>query len=76
MTTFKEAADLLCMSAAELGEAFGRSAQHIRQSRLDPSHANYRPPPEGWRPVLAKLAAERARALDALADELRKAPNP
>lgn len=58
------------VTTAELAEAFGVSVYSIQQARLVPGAAGYRSPPEGWEPVLARLARERAGRLLDLADEL------
>ena len=62
---FKTATDRVagCISHAEIAEAAGVSVQTIRQARLDPSAPGHRPPPAGWRAVLAGLARERSREL-------------
>ena len=70
--TFREATDLLCLSAVELAELFDRPAQTVRQMRLDESHPNYRRPPEGWEKVLEKIARKRGGELTKLADELAR----
>ena len=70
MTTFKEATDLLCLSAAELADIFGVSAQTARQYRLDGSKDGYRTPPQGWQTVLSPIARDRGGELVKLAEEL------
>ena len=65
---FKEAMDAVGVTAVELGEELGSPAQSIRQARLDPDNANYRPPPQGWEKVLARLARERCPDLKRLAE--------
>ncbi len=69
---FKEATDLLTrrITADEIAEAAGVSISSIARARLDSSSSAYRSPPEGWRPVLARLAKERVQELNALAVEL------
>jgi len=69
---FQEVTDRLCISAAELAEVFDRPVQSIRQMRSDPSSAGHRPPPEGWQPILARLARDRGDELHKLADELER----
>ena len=54
----------------EIAAASGVSTNTIRRARADPSTRNYRPPPPGWQPVLARLAAERAEELLRLKGEL------
>lgn len=56
----------------EIAEATGVSTNTIRRTRADPSTRNYRPPPSGWRSVLARLARTRSRELALLADELEQ----
>lgn len=70
--TFKEATDLLCMTAPQLAEFFGVSAQTIRQARLDPESPGYRTPPDGWVDRLAAEAEARGEALEGLAKSLRE----
>lgn len=54
----------------EIATATGVSTNSIRRTRANPSTRNFRPPPAGWRMILARLARERGRALNRLADEL------
>jgi hypothetical protein len=69
---FKTATDRVagCISHAKIAEAAGVSVQTIRQARLDPSAAGHRPPPAGWREVLARLTRERAQQLVNFAESL------
>lgn len=69
---FKTATDRVagCISHAEIAEAAGVSVQTIRQARLDPSAPGHRPPPAGWRDVLANLARTRGSELLRFADEI------
>lgn len=69
---FKTATDRVsgCISHAEIAEAAGVSVQTIRQARLDPSAPGHRPPPTGWKPVLARLASKRSRELAEFSIEL------
>jgi hypothetical protein len=69
---FKTATDRVagCISHAEIAEAAGVSVQTIRQARLDPSAPGHRPPPAGWRELMAQLARHRANELQGYADEL------
>lgn len=69
---FKTATDILGLPAAHLAEEFGLQPQTIRQMRMSPDAASYRSPPEGWQRVLARLARDRGRELQALADTLEK----
>lgn len=64
-TSFREAMDLLCLTALEAAELFGVPAQHVRQWRLDDGNAGYRPPPVDWRRIFLPLARKRG-------DELRR----
>jgi hypothetical protein len=54
----------------EIAAATGVSTNTIRRTRADPSTRNFRPPPAGWRQVLARLARNRSKELAVLADEL------
>jgi hypothetical protein len=58
---FKEATDAVSagISHQDLADRLGVSVQRIRQARLDPSAAGYRPPPPGWREAIAMLAQDR-----------------
>ena len=56
----------------EIAAATGVSTNTIRRTRADPETRNYRPPPSDWRPVLARLAQERAQELLKLKDELEQ----
>jgi hypothetical protein len=71
-TSFREAADLLCLTGPALAELFGLQPQTIRQMRLNPDNPNYRRAPDGWEKVLAKLARERGGELAQLAKQLEK----
>jgi hypothetical protein len=70
--TLKEAMDRLGLSAPEVAEALELQPQTVRQMRLDPGHANYRSPPEGWQRALAKLARSRGRGMARIADQLER----
>ncbi|HEV3050500.1 MAG TPA: hypothetical protein VGX50_09340 [Longimicrobium sp.] len=70
---FKTATDRISaakITADDIAEAFGVVRNTIARARLDPSSPAYRSPPANWGPVLARLARERSRQLDALAEEL------
>ncbi len=73
MTTFKEATDALGLTAPELAEMFGVSAQTIRQARLDPEHVGHRSPPSGWEEKLAAVAKKKGGELAELAKALKRA---
>ena len=59
-----------CITLADVAAAVGVAAQSIRRSRVDPSKPSHRPPPDGWREAVARLARERSARLAALAAEL------
>lgn len=69
---FKTATDRLTerITADDIADAFEVARNTIARARLDRSNPGYRPPPENWKPVLARLAWERSRELAAFADEL------
>jgi hypothetical protein len=56
----------------EIAAATGVSVNTIRRTRADPETRNYRPPPAGWIPVLAELAAKRAEELVKLKADLEE----
>jgi hypothetical protein len=47
----------------EIAAATGVSTNTIRRTRAAPATRNYRPAPSNWKPVLARLAEERASEL-------------
>lgn len=69
---FRKATDELMapISHEELADALGKSVPAIRQARLDQTAKAFRNPPEGWQPVVAKMARHRARKLLRLARSL------
>lgn len=71
---FKEATNILTrrITADEIADAAGVSISSIARARLEPSSSAYRSPPENWKPVLARLARERMRELDAFVEELSR----
>lgn len=74
---FREAMDLLCLTAGEVSEELGRAgiqatAQTVRQFRLDPESDGHRNPPDGWQAVFAHLARSRGTDLLTLAEELER----
>lgn len=74
---FREATDRLTGPsmveiAAEMEKQGAGKASWLRQARVDPGSSSYRPPPEGWKQVLATLARERAEKLLSLAKELEE----
>ena len=64
--------DLAAVLAGATEERIPVLVQRIRQARLDPSHANRRPAPEGWESAIATLARGRAAELVKLAGELER----
>jgi hypothetical protein len=72
MTGFREAMDLLCLSAADAAELFSLGPQTLRQMRLAPDDVGYRTPPATWRATFARLARERGVQLEQLAVELEQ----
>jgi hypothetical protein len=70
---FKAATDVLGIPAPELAREFNLQPQTIRQMRLAPDAASYRTPPAGWERVVARLARERGRELQGLAERLEQA---
>ncbi|HEY0017997.1 MAG TPA: hypothetical protein VGC13_16900 [Longimicrobium sp.] len=71
---FKEATDILTrrITADEIAEAAGVSISSIARARLEPSSSAYRSPPENWQSVLAQLARERIRELEAFAKRIER----
>jgi hypothetical protein len=71
---FKDATDRLtaCLSHADIAQAAGVSVQSIRQARVEPGNSSYRNPPEGWRQVVARLARQRAKELQVLAQSVER----
>jgi len=55
---FREAMDLLGITAVEAAEALGVSPALVRQARLDPESSGHRNPPQGWEHVFSRLAKE------------------
>jgi hypothetical protein len=56
----------------EIAAAIGVSTNTIRRTRADPTTRNYRPAPLNWKPVIARLAGEKASELLMLQSELEK----
>lgn len=54
----------------EIAKDIGVSFHSVRQALLPQESQSHRAAPPGWRPVLARLARERAQALLELADRL------
>lgn len=70
--SFKEATDVLGLSAVELERELGVSAQSIRQARLAEGKSGSRPAPSGWEATIARLARKRASELKKMADRLNQ----
>ena len=70
---FKKATDALCeaITHEDVAKAVKRSAQAVRQARAAPGSNSYRPPPDGWREAVIRLAEARAARLQSLAAKLR-----
>lgn len=70
---FKDATDSLFnnVSHTELADALGVSVASIRQARLRAAAAAHRAAPEGWEGGVLKLAEERAKHYQKLAERLR-----
>lgn len=75
---FRTAVDILAhrITTEEIAERAGVSMYAIRQARLHRESEAWRPPPPGWRGVLASIAEERAGELVELARELRAEDSP
>jgi hypothetical protein len=69
---FRDAMDALGLSAEDVGSAIGRSAQHVRQMRLDPAHPNFRSPPRDWRQVLGRVVREKCAERIGLAEMIER----
>lgn len=69
---FKKATDELLdhLSHEELATALGVSVPTVRQARLSEDAKAHRTPPEGWEPVVAKLAKQKADHFRRLAERL------
>lgn len=69
---FKAATDVLtstpAMTLGRIADAFGKETHTITRARMEGE--NSRRPPNGWEPVLARLAREYANALRSYAEEL------
>ena len=74
---FKTATDQLTdrITADDIADAFGIARNSVARARLERTNPGYRPPPQNWQPVLARLARERSRLLDAFARTLDPAPD-
>jgi hypothetical protein len=67
---FVEAMERLKRAVTDDEIAAATGVSTIRRTRADPATRNFRPPPTGWRQVLARLAGERAAELLRLQREL------
>ncbi len=70
---FCEATDDLCgkVDHRDVAQALGVSLQTIRQARLNPETRSHRPPPDGWREAVMRLAEERVSHYRRLIQELQ-----
>jgi len=73
---FRDAMNALGLTADDVAAAIGRSAQYVRQMRLDPAHPNYRPPPREWRQILARIVREQCSARIGLAEIIEREAGP
>ena len=71
---FKTATDRLTdrITADDIAQAFGVARNTIARARLDRENLGYRPPPENWQPVLARMAREWSREFAKFAEELER----
>ena len=65
---FREAMDLLGLTAVEAAKELEVSPASVRQARLDSEASGYRSPPPGWEGVFARLARERCPDLKRVAE--------
>ncbi len=75
MRTFRDVTDELtsCCRLSDVADALGVSYGLVKQARMrDTSSPSYRSPPKAWREGLAKLARQRAKELEQLAEQLEK----
>jgi hypothetical protein len=63
----------LAITDADMAVAMGVSVASIRAARRPLDSDGARPPPGGWRPALARLLRERARALESMAVDVEQA---
>ena len=72
--TFQDAIDRLGerVTHEQVARALRVSVASVRQYRLAPKAKAHRSPPDGWQRVLVRLAKERSRELEMLADELER----
>ena len=63
------------VSMAEIAAEAGMQHQTIRATRLDPSSASYRRPPDDWPAILRRVATSRAADLDACSADLKALAN-
>ena len=75
---FRKATDDLLggISHEELANALGVSIHTIRQARLAEGARAHRSPPEGWEPIVARLAKQRAERFRRLAETLARRGGP
>lgn len=71
---YKEATDRLFerITAEDLAAELGISQNAIARARLDPATRGYRPPPDGWKVAVARMAGQRANEFIQLQRELER----
>ncbi len=69
---FRDAAQVLGeqITTADMARELGVSHHTVRQARLVEGAPGWRRPPDGWEAIFARLARQRARELERLAEEL------
>ena len=71
---FKQATDALleAVTLEDLAKAMGVSVQSLRQARAGENTTAYRSPPQGWEAAVMRLAKERGKRLNTLANRVQK----
>jgi len=71
---FRKITDALFASVGhqDLAKALGVSVASIRQARLDEGAQAHRTPPKGWEKAVRKLAEDRVRHYQRLAEQLEQ----
>jgi hypothetical protein len=74
---FKKITDDLftAITHSDLAEALGVSVATIRQARLDDESKAHRSPPQGWEKAALRLAEDREKHFQRLAQRLRESTN-
>ncbi len=69
---FRKATDALvdCCRLHDVAAALNCSYSTVTQARMDMENRAFRTPPLGWQKALAKLARQRAKELEQLAEQL------